>query len=146
MDGAKQPSFRRLEVAIAARVLNGSHALFDGRRRRARPLEKCRKRDPGLTQDPVSPAFRVMENAPGLAIGAAEQRKRGFDRRRVDTSHQLADQLLLPAQCAVTAHLPGGKNGIFKPLVQVDFVELLAGEPKQLLTKRLQGQVLTLFS
>jgi hypothetical protein len=145
MDGAKQAPLCRLPVAIAARALNVPNAFFDGRRGTARPLEKRRQRGLGLTHDPVPPSFRVMENAPGFAVVAIQKRKRSLDRRRVDASHQLADQLLLPAQRTVTAHPLGTENGVFKPLVQVDSVELLAGQSNQPFTERLQGQVLTFF-
>lgn len=144
MDDAKQAPLCRLQVAIAARALNGPNAFFDGRRRAAGPLEKLRQRDLGFIYNPVPPSFRVTENAPGLAVVPVQKRKRSLDRRRVDASHQLADQLFLPAQCAVTAHPLGGENGVFQPLVQADSIELLAGQPDQPFTERLQGQVLTL--
>ena len=146
MYGAKQTTLRRLEVAIATGTLNGPHAFLDGRRRSARPRQKRPKCNRGLAYEPVPPLFRGMENASGCVVVAVVPRKRGFDWRRVDASHQLADQLFLPAQRAVTTHPPCGDNGLFQPLVQVDFVELLAGKPNQLLAKRLQAQVLTLSS
>jgi hypothetical protein len=85
-----------------------------------------------------------MENAPGFAVVAVQKRKRSLYRRRVDAAHQLADQLLLPAQRAVTAHPAGSEDGVFQPLVQVDSPELLAGQSNQPFTERLQGQVITL--
>ena len=144
MDGAKQAPLCGFEIAIPARALDGLHTFFDGRHRPVRPLEKSRQRNPGLTHDPVTPAFRIVEDSPGRAVVPVQHRKRSLDGRRIYVSHQLANQLFLPAKRTVTLHSLRSKHGIFQPLVEVDAVELLAGQSDEPFTERLQSQVLTL--
>ena len=92
----------------------------------------------------LTPMFCVAENLLFHAVIAAIGIYRHPNRFRIGMTHDLADQLLLPAHRAVSLHRLRSQHGIQKVFLQANALQLIGGEFDQCFAERLESQVLAL--
>lgn len=97
-----------------------------------------------LDADAVTPPFRVVKKPGGRPVSPAQAVEGPAYGVGVRLTHQLADQLPLPAQRAAGTYAAGFEHGLPEWLVERQGLELGRAEPDQRLAEILQRQVLTL--
>lgn len=111
-----------------------------------RPNAGFERGDRGCTvgNDAVPPAFGAGEQAFASPVIRTERRERAAYRRRIDLTHQLADELLLPAQSAARRDACRGTNGAAQIIADRQRLEVAVVERDQLFAEFLAFQIVTL--
>ena len=95
-----------------------------------------------LPRNAVAPLLGGGKGAFRLQIVGAQCTQIGANGFGIDISHQFANQLFLPSQCAVRAYGPGIANRLGKAVVQLQFPQFHVAEFDELFAERLSFALL----
>ena len=143
MDLPEQLATQPLFDAVAMLAADAGEQFIERSSRGTALFTERSKRIAAFRDDAVAPPFGVGKDTLYLPVAGGAGCNGAPHRLRVASTHQFSDQLFLPTQRTVGAHLRRGQRRFAQPFVNGQRVQLLHGKVEKLLAELLQFQLLS---